>query len=143
MNELFLFSTDKTLLDTPLIHSFLTNTYWAKGLPYENLLKRIHNSLCFGMYDMNHKQVGFARVITDFESFAYLADVFIVPEHQKKGLSKDFMAYIMSYPDLQNLRRFMLATQDAQGLYQKFGFSALSNPEKWMEKTDLTIYEKN
>ncbi len=143
MDELFLFSTDKKLLDSQLIHSFLKNTYWAKGLPYENLLKRIKNSLCFGMYDMNKVQVGFARVITDYESFAYLADVFIMPEHQKKGLSKEFMAYIMSYPDLQNLRRFMLATQDAHGLYQQFGFSVLNNPEIWMEKTDLNIYHKN
>lgn len=143
MIESFFISTDKSLLDKNLIHQFLNQTYWAKGLPLPNLIKRINNSLCFGVYDAQNQQIGFARVISDFESFAYLADVFILPEHRKKGLSKKLMAYIMSYPDLQHLKRFMLATQDAYTLYESFGFKIMSNPERWMEITHPDIYLKN
>ena len=133
-------STDKTLLDPSVIHAFLTDCYWAKGIPYENVLKRLQNSLCFGVYDSEGNQVGFARVITDSESFAYLADVFILPSHRGQGLSKLLMTYIMAYPDLQNLRRFMLATVDAHMVYAPFGFEAIQRTERWMEKLNLTVY---
>lgn len=134
-------STDKTLLDPSVVHAFLTDSYWAKGIPFENVLKRIQNSLCFGVYDSNSHQVGFARVITDCESFAYLADVFILPSHRGQGLSKLLMTYIMAYPDLQNLRRFMLATVDAHLVYAPFGFKAIQRTENWMEKINLTVYQ--
>ena len=133
-------STDKTLLDPSVIHAFLTDCYWAKGIPLENVLKRIQNSLCFGVYDSDNNQVGFARVITDSESFAYLADVFILLSYRGQGLSKLLMTYIMAYPDLQNLRRFMLATVDAHLVYAPFGFEAIQRTERWMEKLNLTVY---
>ena len=134
-------STDKTLLDPSVIHAFLTDCYWAKGIPLENVLKRIQNSLCFGVYDSESNQVGFARVITDSESFAYLADVFILPAHRGQGLSKQLMTYIMAYPDLQNLKRFMLATVDAHMVYAPFGFQPIQSTERWMEKTFLNVYK--
>lgn len=136
----YIISTDKTLLDPSVIHAFLTDCYWAKGIPLENVLKRIQNSLCFGVYDSESNQVGFARVITDSESFAYLADVFILPAHRGQGLSKQLMTYIMAYPDLQNLKRFMLATVDAHTVYAPFGFEAIQRTERWMEKLNLTVY---
>jgi GNAT superfamily N-acetyltransferase len=134
-------STDKTLLDPSVIHHFLTNSYWAKGIPFENVVKRIKNACCYGVYD-DENQIGFARVITDYESFAYLADVFILETHRGQGLSKHLMAFILDHPDLQNLRRFMLATADAHGLYAQYDFQELKNVERWMEKVDLTIYER-
>ena len=133
--------TDKTLLDPSVIHAFLINSYWAKGIAFENVLKRIDNSLCFGIYDNDDNQVGFARVITDCESFAYLADVFILPAHRGQGLSKQLMTYIMAYPDLQNLKRFMLATVDAHTVYAPFGFQPIQHTERWMEKTFLNVYQ--
>ena len=134
-------STDKTLLDPSVIHAFLTDSYWAKGILFENVLKRIENSLCFGVYDNDGNQVGFARVISDCESFAYLADVFILPVHRGQGLSKQLIAYIMAYPDLQNLKRFMLATVDAHTVYASFGFQPIQHTERWMEKTFLNVYQ--
>jgi GNAT superfamily N-acetyltransferase len=134
-------SNDKALLDIVMIHAFLTQSYWAKGVPYENVKKRIENALCFGVYE-GCQQVGFARVISDFESFAYLADVFILESHRGQGLSKMLMSYIMAYPDLQNLKRFILATADAHGLYAQFDFKPLENISRWMEKSNLTIYQK-
>jgi GNAT superfamily N-acetyltransferase len=135
-------STDKTRLDPSVIHHFLTNSYWAKGIPYENVVRRIKNALCFGVYD-GENQIGFARVISDYESFAYLADVFILESHRGQGLSKRLMETISTHPDLQNLRRFMLATADAHGLYAQYGFQEMKNVERWMEKIDLTVYLKN
>jgi GNAT superfamily N-acetyltransferase len=135
-------STDKTLLDPSVIHHFLTNSYWAKGIPYENVVKRIKNACCFGVYD-GETQIGFARVISDFESYAYLADVFILETHRGQGLSKRLMENIFAHPDLQNLRRFMLATADAHGLYAQYGFQEMKNVARWMEKVDLTVYNKN
>jgi GNAT superfamily N-acetyltransferase len=134
-------STDKALLDISLIHSFLSESYWAKGIPFANVQKRIENALCFGVYT-DGKQVGFARVISDFESFAYLADVFIIESHRGQGLSKILMSYIVAYPDLQNLRRFILATADAHGLYAQYDFKPIDNVPRWMEKTDLTVYQR-
>jgi GNAT superfamily N-acetyltransferase len=134
-------STDKSRLNPALIHAFLTESYWAKGISYERILKRIANSLCFGVYDeRDGAQIGFARVITDYESFAYLADVFIVPSHRGQGLSKTLMQYIFTYPDLPPLRRWLLATADAHGLYAQFGFEPMQSVARWMEKTNLQIY---
>jgi GNAT superfamily N-acetyltransferase len=134
-------STNKSLLDPSVIHGFLTNSYWAKGIPYENVEIRLKNALCFGVYD-GENQIGFARVISDYESFAYLADVFILETHRGQGLAKRLMQTVFAHPDLQNLRRIMLATADAHGLYRQYGFKELKSVERWMEKVDLTVYER-
>jgi GNAT superfamily N-acetyltransferase len=129
----YILSTDKSRLDTTAMHDYLSNhSYWAKGRNMEQVLLTIEHSLCFGLYH-DRQQVGFARVITDYATFAYLADVYILEKDRGHGLSKWMMECIMGHPQLQNLRRFMLATRDAHTLYQKFGFRALSKPERWME----------
>lgn len=129
----FTITTDKTLLDLNYIYQFLTvEAYWAKNLPYSTFQTSIKNSTCFGVYYQN-KQVGFARVISDNSTFAYLADVFIDMNYRKQGLSKWLIQTIINYPNFKNLRRFLLATADAQTLYQKFGFEALSKPDRFME----------
>lgn len=125
-------STDKSRLDINVIHGYLSNSYWAKNRPLKITKLSIKNSLCFGLY-FKKKQIGFARVITDYSTFAYLADVFILEEHRGKGLSKWMMNVILEYGEVQNLRRWFLATKDAHGLYEKFGFHSLREPEKIME----------
>ncbi|MDN5216244.1 GNAT family N-acetyltransferase [Fulvivirgaceae bacterium BMA12] len=135
-------STDPNKLDLDVIHGYLTRSYWSEGIPMDKVAKGIENALCFGIYHKK-EQVGFARVITDHARFAYLADVFVLEPHRGKGLSKWLMEKIMEHPELQGLSRFMLGTKDAHGLYQKFGFSALKNPEIMMEKVDNNVYKKN
>jgi len=127
-----LISTDKTKLDIPFIHNYLSNeSYWAKNIPIDVVKKSIEGSFCFGLYD-KEKQFGFARVITDHATFGYLADVFITEEYRGKGLSKWLMMEIMKHPHLQGFRRWMLATRDAHGLYKQFGFEPLDKPESIM-----------
>jgi GNAT superfamily N-acetyltransferase len=137
----FLISTDREKLDRPVVHAFLRDSYWAKNIPREVVDRSIDNSLCFGLYD-GERQVGFARVISDFATFAYLADVFVVPSHRGQGLAAWLMEAIRSHPDLQHLRRWMLATKDAHRLYHKFGFQALVHPERILEIVDLDIYSR-
>ncbi|MFO1487101.1 MAG: GNAT family N-acetyltransferase [Verrucomicrobiota bacterium] len=128
-----LISDDKTLLDRKLIHRFLSkDSYWAKGISLELVNRSIDHSLCFGLY-LEGKQAGFARVISDFATFAWLSDVFILPEHRGHGLGKRLVAAILADPRLKDFRRFMLATQDAQGLYAQFGFTAVKEVERFME----------
>lgn len=128
----FFISTDKTKLDITVIHHYLCNeSYWAKNIPLGMVQKSINGSLCFGLY--NHKsQIGFARVITDYATFAYIADVFILRQYRGRGLSKWLMQEITGHPGLQGLRRWMLATRDAHGLYAQFGFLPLDKPERIM-----------
>lgn len=129
----FLVSTDNSMLDINMIHHFLGQlSYWGKNISLQTVKTSIENSLCFGVYQQ-HKQVGFARVITDFATFAYLCDVFILPDYRKKGLSKWLIQNIRNHPNLQKLRRFVLATADAHGLYEQFGFSRMKNQDRWME----------
>jgi GNAT superfamily N-acetyltransferase len=135
----YLISTEKNLLQPEVIHAFLTNSYWAKGISLERVVKRIKHSLCFGIY-IDNQQVGFARLITDYDSFAYLADVFIIEEHRGKGISKQLMEFIDTYPEVQGLRRWLLATRDAHGLYTQFGFTPLANTERWMERFNENTY---
>lgn len=135
-------STDKTQLDVALIHGFLRTAYWSKGIPLDVVQRAIDGSLCFGGYVDGAGQVAFARVITDLATFAYLADVFVLPEHRGKGYSKQLMEAIMAHPQLQGLRRFMLATFDAHGLYAQHGFSVVERPERMMEIVDLDIYAR-
>jgi GNAT superfamily N-acetyltransferase len=134
VNKGFLISTDKALLNFDMIHDYLDKqSYWAKGIPVDTLKKAITNAMCFGVYH-EKKQVGFARVITDQATFAYLADVFIVSDYRKLGLSKWLMQTIVAHPALQGMRRWSLATADAHGLYAQFGFTPLPAPERWMQK---------
>ncbi|RYU92577.1 N-acetyltransferase [Mucilaginibacter terrigena] len=129
----FLISTDKALLDFDVIFNYLDReSYWAKNIAPQRLQTAIEGSLCFGVYK-DGNQVGFARIISDMATFAYLCDVFILPAYQGAGLSKWMMQTIMAYPGLQGLRRWSLATLDAQGLYKQFGFTPLTNPEQWMQ----------
>lgn len=129
----YLFSTDKTKLQIEKIHHYLgQESYWAKNIPKETVIAAINGSLCFGVY-YRDEQIGFARVITDEATFAYLADVYILKEHQKKGLSKELMKFIQKHKRLTSLRRFMLATKDAHGLYKQFGFTPLAEPQRFME----------
>ncbi|TDX00733.1 GNAT family N-acetyltransferase [Dinghuibacter silviterrae] len=133
-------STDKTRLDVEAIHHFLsTESYWALHIPRSIVERAIEHSLCFGMYD-GPAQVGFARVVTDTATFGYLADVYVLPAHRGKGLSKWLMACIMAHPDLQGLRRFMLGTRDAHGLYAQYGFTQLSRPQRLMEVLKIDPY---
>ena len=126
-------STDVTRLDRALIHRFLHDeSYWAKGVPRDIVDRAIDNSICFGLY-RGADQVGFARVVTDRAAFAYLADVFVLPEHRGRGLGKRLIEAVMAHPDLQGVRRFILGTADAHSLYERFGFRALAEPERMME----------
>jgi GNAT superfamily N-acetyltransferase len=132
-NGEYFISTDKSLLDVTFIHAYLTQSYWAEGIPVETVQRSIKGAVCFGIYsEEDGKQVGFARVITDETTFAYLGDVFVDENHRGKGLSKWLMKVILESDSLQGLRRFMLATRDAHGLYSQFGFSPLTNSDRWM-----------
>jgi len=137
----FRISTDKDEFDFEVIFGFITNSYWAKGIPREVMRKAIDNSLCFGVFEGNN-QVGFGRVITDGATFGYLADVFVLESHRGLGLSKMMMIDVVAHPDLQGVRRLMLATYDAHSLYRQFGFKDLSNPSNMMEICDPDIYQK-
>ena len=139
--EDFFISTDPTLLNLGVIHDFLTRSYWAKGISVEVVKRSMENSLCFGVYH-NQQQVGFARIITDYATFAYLADVFIVEDYRGQGLSKWLMETIVAHPDLQGLRRWMLATRDAHELYRQYGFTDLASPERWMERHFPDVYKQ-
>jgi GNAT superfamily N-acetyltransferase len=125
-------STDPARLDLDEIAAMLTRAYWAAGRPRERTERAIANSLVFGLYDVN-KQIGLARVVSDYAVFAYLCDVFIHEEYRTHGLGKWLIETVMSHPNLQGLRRWTLATRDAHGLYRQFGWNEMQNPEKWME----------
>src|SRR5262245_5996736 len=129
----FTISTDKARLDRAAIHGFLRGSYWASGIPREVVDRSIENALCFGLYE-GERLVGFARVISDLATYGYLADVFVLESHRGRGLATWFMEVVMSHPDLHGIRRWMLVTRDAHGLYRKVGFSELSKPERIMEK---------
>ena len=133
-------STDKDILNIPYIHQFLTNSYWAEGIPITTVQRSIDGSLCFGVYK-RRQQVGFARVISDLATYAYLADVFIDEQHRGKGLSKWLVKEILQYPDLQGIRRFELGTRDAHGLYAQFGFTPLPHPEIFMQIRYPDVYK--
>ena len=128
-------STDQARLDIDVIHGFLQTSYWAQGRKRSVVERSIRNSLCFGVY-VGGQQVAFARVVSDRAVFAYLMDVFVVPEYRGRGISKALMHAVLDHPDLQNLRVFLLGTQDAHGLYKQFGFRALAQPEIWMSIQD-------
>ena len=138
----FVISTDKRRIDLNVVHGFLTHSYWAAGISREVVARSIENSLCFGIY-REEQQVGFARVISDYATFAYLADVFVLEAFRGKGLSKFLMQCILEHPSLQGLRRWVLGTRDAHGLYAQFGFRPLQSPEIFMEIHNRDIYKSS
>jgi N-acetylglutamate synthase-like GNAT family acetyltransferase len=141
LNEQFLISDNKSLFDVKSIHNYLCNeSYWCKGIPLETVKRSIDNSLCVGVIYKN-QTIGFARIISDFSTFAYLCDVFVVNEFQGKGISKRMMNFIMHHPNLIGLRRWMLMTKDAHGLYKQFGWQQLASPDKAMEINFPDIYQ--
>lgn len=136
----FIFSDDVNKLDALAIHDYLSNgSYWAAGIPLETVKRAIEHSLCFGIYK-DTVQVGFARWITDRATFGYLADVYVLPEYQGKGLMRKLISLMLFHKDLQGLRRYMLSTIDAHGLYGKFGFKAIDKPENFMAVVNRDIY---
>ncbi|RBW42746.1 GNAT family N-acetyltransferase [Psychromonas sp. B3M02] len=134
-------SSDPKQMDLSVIHGYLSGSYWAKGIPLSTMQTAINNSFCFGVFTEAGQQVAFARMITDYATSAYLADVFVLPEHRGKGLSKWLVQTIIDHPQLQGLRRMLLATSDAHNLYRKFGFSALASPELFMELHRPNVYQ--
>ncbi|MDX1981175.1 MAG: GNAT family N-acetyltransferase [Bryobacteraceae bacterium] len=137
-----LISTNPRLLHVPSIHAFLTESYWAAGIPKTVVERALRGSLCFGVYE-NCILVGFARVVTDLATFAYLADVFVLPSHRGRGLSRWLMDCITAHPSLQGFRRWHLATKDAHGLYKRYGFRSLTMPERHMEIVCADVYAKS
>jgi GNAT superfamily N-acetyltransferase len=136
----YLISTDPARLDLETIHTFLNSSYWAKGRPVEVVKRSIENSLPFGVY-MDGRQIGFARVITDYATFAWLADVFVLEEFRGRGLGRWLVEVILSHPELQGFRRWVMTTKDAHEIYRPFGFDALRRPERWMERPDPLMQE--
>jgi GNAT superfamily N-acetyltransferase len=138
----YVISTDQSRLDLKVIHDFLTNSsYWATGRSLETVKRSVENSLSFGLYE-NERQIGFARVVTDYATFAWLADVFVLDEFRGRGLGTWLVEVILSHPELQGFRRWTLATKDAHALYRRFGFSELKRPERWMERHDPATQER-
>jgi GNAT superfamily N-acetyltransferase len=140
--EDYTISTDQTRLDLDVIHDYLDkSSYWATGRSIETVKRSIENSINFGLYK-SEKQIGFARVITDYATFAWLADVFVLDSFRGQGLGKWLVEVILSHPELQRFRRWVLATKDAHELYRRFGFTELTRPERWMERHDPQTQEK-
>ncbi|MGI8811303.1 MAG: GNAT family N-acetyltransferase [Pyrinomonadaceae bacterium] len=136
----FLITTDQQRLDLNTIHAFFVNdSYWAQNRTIEQTERAMENSICFGVFQAE-KQVGFARVVSDLATFAYVGDVFILAEYRGHGLSKWLMETIVNYSELQGLRRWVLATRDAHGLYSQFEFAPLRHPDRWMERTAPDAY---
>lgn len=136
----FVISTDKSELDVPMIYQFLSEqSTWAVGIPRRVVDRAIENSMCFGGF-VDGRQVAFARVITDYSTFANLVDVFVLPQYRGRGYCAEMMKHIMAHPSLQGLRRFTLATTNGHGLYEKFGFTPLAAPETFMERYQPNIY---
>jgi GNAT superfamily N-acetyltransferase len=137
----YIISTDKSKLDLNVIHNYLFTCYWAKGIPREVVARSLEHSLCFGVY-LGDEQVGFSRVITDYATFMYLADVFILESHRGKGLSVAMMDMVVNHPDLQGIRTWTLLTKDAHGLYRKFAFKNHVDPTRFMIRKVPYPYEK-
>lgn len=141
MSAGFVVSNDRDRLDLDLIHGFLSRqSYWCRGIPRATVERATANSLCFGVYTDTGAQVGFARVVTDYATYGYVADVFVLPEWRGRGLSKRLVQTIVDHPALQGLRRLTLATRDAQGLYAQFGFKASIRPDWQMERFNASVY---
>lgn len=138
-NGEFTLSDDRDALDVAYVHAFLSDSYWAKGVPLQTVVKSLDNSLCFGLWH-GSRPAGFGRVVTDRATFAYLADVFIDPDYRGRGLGQWLVTCVLAHPQLQGLRRWLLATRDAHALYQRLGFVALPKPEIFMERRPESVY---
>lgn len=136
----YLISDDPVLLDAAAIHAYLTRSYWAEGIPRDVVVRSLAHSLCLGIYTADRQQIGLVRVISDYATFAYLCDVYVLEPHRGHGLSKAAMRLLTSHPRLQNLRRQQLVTDSAHGLYAQFGFQPPAHPERHMEKRDPDVY---
>jgi len=134
-------SSETSDMDISAIHQYISRSYWASNIPISTMKKAIENSLCFGVFTDSGEQIAFARLITDSATFAYLADVYVLEEHRGKGISKWLMDYIVKHPELQGLRRMALATSDAHGLYEQFGFTPLKSPDTFMELHQPNVYK--
>jgi GNAT superfamily N-acetyltransferase len=132
-------STDRARIDVAAVHDFLSKTYWSPGIPVDVVRRGIAGAICFGIYH-GRDQVGFARVITDLATYAYLSDVYVLESHRGRGLAKWMMEVVMAHPSLQGLRRFALSTRDAHSLYEQFGFRLVANPERQMEIMRRDVY---
>lgn len=141
----FLISDDPARIDAAAVHAYLSRSYWAERIPLETVKRSIEHSISFGVYDEGraHTQVGFARVITDRATFAYIGDVYILEGYRGRGLSKFLMERIKAHPELQGLRRWMLVTRDAHGLYRQFGFGPLDHPASVMLIRDPDVYGRS
>lgn len=157
VRDQFIVSCDKSLLDLDVIYAFLSTCYWSQGIARSRVERAIEHSLCFGVYDRTQArrgaafaaeqasrpvQVGFARVVTDCASFAYVCDVFVIESQRGKGLSKQLMGAIIAHPSLQGIRRFCLLTRDAHGLYEQFGFQPMRDPSRYLEVLDTDSYKR-
>ena len=137
----FCISTDPARLDIQAVHAYLSRSYWAERIPRDVVEKSIEGSICFGLYD-GSRQIGLARVITDKATFAYLCDVYVLEEYRGRGFGKWLMEAVRSHPELQNLRRFVLLTRDAHGLYEQFGFTQPKDPNRYMEIARPDVYQQ-
>jgi GNAT superfamily N-acetyltransferase len=135
-------SDDPARLDPRAIHAYLTRSYWSAGIPSETVERAIRSSLCIGAYDRAGAQVGLVRLISDHATYCYVCDVYVLEEHRRRGLSKAMLAMAMDLPMLQGLRRWSLVTNDAHGLYGQFGFAAVAQPERHMERVQPDIYRR-
>ena len=135
-------SDDPARLDLRAMHAYLTRSYWAEHISLEIVERSVRNSLCVGAYDANGVQVGLSRFVSDYATFCYVCDVYVLEEHRGRGLSKEMLALAMDHPKLQGLRRWQLVTADAHELYRRFGFGAPARPERAMERTDPDIYRR-
>jgi GNAT superfamily N-acetyltransferase len=135
-------SDDPARLDFHAMHAYLHRSYWSQDIPFEVMERAARASLCIGAYDATGRQVGLARFISDYATFCYVCDVYVLEEHRGKGLSKALMALAVEHPRLQGLRRWSLVTGDAHGLYRQFAFTALARPEGYMERVDPKVYKR-
>lgn len=133
-------TTELDEMDFDLIHEFLSHSYWAQSIPRATLWKALNNSLCFAALNAQNATLGFARMISDYATYAYLADVFVIPSARGQGLSKALLQAIVAHPQLQGLRRITLVTRDAHELYRQFGFTSLNTPDSYMEKWNPQVY---
>lgn len=136
----YLITTDPARMDLDVVHGFLSTCYWAAGIPRETVARSIAHSLPFGLF-AGTRQIGFARVITDYATFAYIGDVFVLEDFRRRGLAHWLMRVVVEHPALQGLRRWSLATRDAHALYARVGFTSLSAPERWMELRHPDVYQ--
>ena len=138
----YLVSDDPARLDVTAIHAYLSRCYWSESIPHETVRRAVENSLCLGAYDSAGAQIGLARFISDFATFCYVCDVYVLEEHRGHGLAKAMMAMAVNHPKLQDLRRWNLVTRDAHGLYAPFGFTPVRHPDRYMEKLDPEVYQR-